>query len=117
MDGGPSENTWYNRLFYVCRSAKELSKVFCRIQVCRVEAYSLILLVLRISLGLPNTQLGVIFAIFIRFTQTLRRLKDIYECYILSDDFLRKLKKKRMKMFKLSLIGYLSDSEEFLEIR
>ena len=30
------------------------------------------------------------FAIFIRFTQTLRRLKDIYECYILGKDFLKK---------------------------
>ena len=30
------------------------------------------------------------FAIFIQFTQTLWRLKDIYECYILGNVFLKK---------------------------
>ena len=30
------------------------------------------------------------FVIFILFTQTLRRLKDIYECYILALVFLKK---------------------------
>ena len=34
--------------------------------------------------------LSVTFAIFIQFTQTLHRLKDIYECYILGDVFLKK---------------------------
>ena len=30
------------------------------------------------------------FAIFIQFTQTLRRLKGIYKCYILGNVFLKK---------------------------
>ena len=30
------------------------------------------------------------FVIFIQFTQTRRTLKDIYECYILGHDFLKK---------------------------
>ena len=35
-------------------------------------------------------ELGVIFPVFIRFTQTLLRLKDIYKYYILSQDFFKK---------------------------
>ena len=38
----------------------------------------------------PNTGMIANFAIFIQFTQTFRRLKDIYECYILGNVFLKK---------------------------
>ena len=83
MDGGPH--------FYISRSAKELSQVVCRIEVCSSCSYCYYLIYLS-ALQVHNTELGRISAIFINFTQILLRLKGIYEYYIFREGFFVKTK-------------------------